>query len=103
MDEDGLEGGGEADPSSYYGETYDTVIATLQKLDRHMPEDPFDLEAAEARFAQVVPRNGAAARAALSAALHDLVGKRFGQPRRRLWHPGPHKARTASLTSDMHT
>src|SRR5260370_7659993 len=102
MDEDGLEGGGEADPSSYYGETYDPVIATLQKLDRHMPEDPFDLEAAEARFAQVVPRNGAAARAALSAALHDLVGKRLGQPLWRLWGLDPHKTPPSSFTLRLH-
>jgi len=102
IDEDGVEGWGEADPSSYYGETYDTVIATLQKLDRHIPDDPFDLEAAEARFAQVVPRNGAA-RAALSAALHDLVGKRLGQPLWRLWGLDPHKAPASSFTIGIDT
>ncbi|PYP11517.1 MAG: hypothetical protein DMD56_06540 [Gemmatimonadetes bacterium] len=72
-DGDGIEGWGEADPSRYYGETADTVLAMLKRLEPHLPTDPFDLDAAEARFAQVVPRNGAA-RAALSAALHDLVG-----------------------------
>src|SRR2546426_6902661 len=80
-DADGAEGWGEADPSKYYGETADTVLAMLKKLEPYLPKDPFDLEAAEARFAQVVPQNGAA-RAAVSAALHDLVGKRLGQP---LW------------------
>ena len=74
-DADGAEGWGEADPSQYYGETADTVLAVLKKLEPHLPEDAFELEAAEARFAQVVPKNGAA-RAALSAALHDLFGKR---------------------------
>src|SRR2546425_3489498 len=80
-DADGAEGWGEANPSKYYGETADTVLAMLKKLEPYLPKDPFDLEAAEARFAQVVPQNGAA-RAAVSAALHDLVGKRLGQP---LW------------------
>src|SRR2546422_9935423 len=88
-DADGAEGWGEADPSKYYGETADTVLAMLKKLEPYLPKDPFDLEAAEARFAQVVPQNGAA-RAAVSAALHDLVGKRLGQP---LWRVGGASAR----------
>src|SRR2546423_9734835 len=78
-DADGVEGWGEADPSRYYGETADTVLTVLQRLAPQLPRDPFDLEAAEARFAEAVPKNGAA-RAALSAALHDLVGKRLGNP-----------------------
>lgn len=95
--DDGVEGWGEADPSSYYGETLDTVLATLAKLAPHLPRDPFDLEGAEARFAQLVPKNGAA-RAALSAALHDLVGKRVGQPLWRLWGLDPKKAPQSSFT-----
>src|SRR6266702_5001606 len=83
-DTDGVEGWGEADPSRYYGETADTVLTVLQRLAPLLPRDPFDLEAAEARFAEAVPKNGAA-RAALSAALHDLVGKRLGQPVWKLW------------------
>src|SRR2546425_10373923 len=97
-DSDGVEGWGEADPAKYYGETADTVLETLQLLEPHLPKDAFDLEAAEARFARVVPKNGAA-RAALSAALHDLVGKRPGQP---LWRRGgrhPGKAARSSLAS----
>ena len=74
----------------------------MQKLDRHVPDDPFDLETAEARFAQVVPRNSAA-RAALSAALHDLVGKRLGQPLWRLWGLDPRKAPASSFTIGIDT
>src|SRR5712691_9061973 len=96
-DADGVEGWGEADPSAYYGETADTVLAALGKLEPHLPADPFDLEQAEARFAQVTP-NGASARAAVSAALHDLVGKRLGQPLWRLWGLDPRKAPLTSFT-----
>src|SRR3989442_8321853 len=96
-DGDGLEGWGEADPSRYYGETADTVLAMLKRLEPHLPADPFDLDAAEAKFAQVVPKNGAA-RAALSAALHDLVGKQLGQPVWRLWGPDPAPAPRSSFT-----
>ncbi len=101
-DGSGLEGWGEADPSRYYGETADTVLAVLQKLEPYLPDDPFNLEAAEAKFAQAVPRNGAA-RAALSAALHDLVGKRLGQPVWRLWGLDPANAPRSSFTIGLDT
>jgi L-Ala-D/L-Glu epimerase / N-acetyl-D-glutamate racemase len=96
-DGDGHEGWGEADPSSYYGETADTVLGVLKTLEPHLPQDPFDLETAEARFAQIVPKNGAA-RAALSAALHDLIGKRLGVPLYRLWGLDPRRAPVSSFT-----
>src|SRR5207253_11335550 len=85
-----------------YGETADTVLAMLKRLEPHLPTDPFDLDAAEARFAQVVPRNGAA-RAALSAALHDLVGKRLDQPVWRLWGLDPARAPRSSFTIGLDT
>lgn len=98
----GLEGWGEADPSSYYGETADTVLAALRSLEAHLPDDPFDLEQAEARFARVAPSDRAA-RAALSAALHDLVGKRLDQPVWRLWGLDPTRAPLSSFTIGLDT
>jgi L-alanine-DL-glutamate epimerase-like enolase superfamily enzyme len=99
---DGLEGWGEADPSSYYGETADTVLAALRELGTDLPDDPFQLEQAEARFAARAPKS-AAARAALSAALHDLVGKRLGQPLWRLWGLDPARAPRSSFTIGLGT
>jgi len=101
-DADGLEGWGEADPSSYYGETADTVLAALRTLESHLPDDPFDLEQAEAQFARLTPGDRAA-RAALSAALHDLVGKRLGQPVWRLWGLDPRRAPLTSFTIGLDT
>jgi len=49
VDGDGQEGWGEADPSSFYGETLETVLACFQRLGSHLPSDPFELEAAESR------------------------------------------------------
>src|SRR5204863_8741172 len=57
-DTDGVEGWGEADPSRYYGETADTVLAVLGRLAPHLPRDPFDLAGAQARLAEVVANNG---------------------------------------------
>ena len=101
-DADGCEGWGEAAPSSYYGETHETVLDALGKLAPHLPADPFDLETAEARFARVLPKNGAA-RSALSAALHDLAGKRLGVPLYRLWGLDPGHAPVSSFTIGIDT
>jgi L-alanine-DL-glutamate epimerase-like enolase superfamily enzyme len=101
-DSDGVEGWGEAAPSRYYGETADTVLSVLERLAPALPEDPGDLEVAEARFAALVPKNGAA-RAALSAALHDLVGKRLGQPLWRLWGLDAARAPRSSFTIGLDT
>ena len=102
VDEDGQEGWGEADPSSFYGESLETVLAGFERLRTQLPSDPFELEAAELRWEQVLPRNGAA-RAALSAALHDLVGKKLGQPLWRLWGLDPQKAPLSSFTIGLDT
>ena len=102
VDSDGLEGWGEADPSSFYGESLETVLAAFERLQKHLPSDPFELEAAEARWEQVLPRNGAA-RAALSAALHDLMGKRLGQPLWRIWGLDPKRAPLSSFTIGLDT
>ena len=97
-DGDGLEGWGEADPSSFYGETADSVVAALGRLGPLLADaDPFDLESVEARLQASLQQNGAA-RAALSAALHDLVGKRLGVPLWKLWGLDPAKAPVSSFT-----
>lgn len=101
-DDDGVEGWGEADPSYYYGETADTVVAALATLGTALPADPFDLEAAEARLAKTLKYNPAA-RSALSAALHDLVGKRLGMPLWKLWGLDPAAAPPSDFTIGLDT
>ena len=97
-DQDGMEGWGEANPSSFYGETADTVVAALGRLAPLVAEaDPFDLETVEWRMWNSLKGN-AAARVAVSAALHDLVGKRLGVPLWKLWGLDPAKAPASSFT-----
>jgi L-alanine-DL-glutamate epimerase-like enolase superfamily enzyme len=101
-DQDGHEGWGEAAPSKFYGETADGVGAALKFYGSALPEDPFNLEDAEGRWATML-RGNAAARAALSAALHDLVGKRLGIPVYRLWGLDPCKAPRSTFTIGLDT
>jgi L-Ala-D/L-Glu epimerase len=96
-DEEGHEGWGEAAPSKFYGETAETVVAALKVYGTMLPEDPFNVEEVERRWENKL-RGNAAARAALSAALHDLIGKRLGIPLYRLWGLDPCMAPKSSFT-----
>ena len=84
VDQDGNEGWGEAAPQRYYGETPETVLAALEVYATVLPKDPVQLDAAETAFELALHGNNSA-RAALSTALHDLVGKRLGVPVYQLW------------------
>jgi L-alanine-DL-glutamate epimerase-like enolase superfamily enzyme len=97
FDGEGNEGWGEAAPSKFYGETADSVVAALQLYGSMLPDDPFHLEEAERRWENKL-RGNAAARAALSSALHDLVGKRLDVPVFRMWGLDPCVAPKSTFT-----
>lgn len=100
-DEEGNEGWGEAAATPYYGETVDTVRAVLPRLQRVLEsaagDDPMALERIEQALDLAIGANPAA-KAGLSAALHDLVGKRLGLPVWRLWGLDPEAAPRSSFT-----
>jgi L-alanine-DL-glutamate epimerase-like enolase superfamily enzyme len=96
-DNEGHEGWGEAAPSRFYGETVESVATALNFYGSALPTDMFNLEDAERRW-ETMLRGNAAARAALSAALHDLVGKRLGIPVYRLWGLDPCLAPKSTFT-----
>jgi L-Ala-D/L-Glu epimerase len=96
-DGDGQEGWGEAAPSKFYGETADSVLAALEVYGTALPDDSLNMEEAERRW-ETMLRGNAAARAALSAALHDLAGKRLGVPVYRMWGLDPCKAPKSTFT-----
>lgn len=96
---DGLEGWGEADPSPYYGESAESVVSALERMRTVLASepDPDHLEAIEERLREAVPDNGSA-HAAVSAALHDLFGKRSGMPVWKLLGLDPKDAPLSSFT-----
>jgi L-alanine-DL-glutamate epimerase-like enolase superfamily enzyme len=96
--DDGATGWGEAAPSKYYGETADTVVSVLPALAAVIEDaDGWSLEALEHHLARAIRFNGSA-RAAVSAALHDLAGKRLGVPLHRLWGLDPAASPPSSFT-----
>jgi L-Ala-D/L-Glu epimerase len=98
IDANGMEGWGEAAPSRFYGETSDTVLAALERL-RPIIEDSdgWDIEKLELAMVSTL-RFNAAARCGVSAALHDLQGKRLGVPLWKMWGLTPAASPRSSFT-----
>lgn len=97
-DDDGAWGWGEAAPSAFYGETADTVADVLPLLAETLRGmDGGSIEACEQALARRIRYNGAA-RAGVSAALHDLAGRRLGVPVHRLWGLDPAASPPSSFT-----
>jgi L-alanine-DL-glutamate epimerase-like enolase superfamily enzyme len=97
-DDDGVEGWGEAAPSAYYGETPETVIAALKSYAPVLENaDAFAIEDIEGALITAL-RGNPSTRAAISTALHDLVGKRLGVPVWKMWGLTPSRAPRTSYT-----
>lgn len=85
VDSDGAEGWGEAAPSRFYGETADSALLALQQFAPLLADaDAWSIEAIE-RSLEKALRWNAAARCAVSTALHDLAARRLGVPLWRYW------------------
>ena len=91
---DGVIGYGEASMPPYLGQTVDSVMGFLKKVDLEQ-FDPFRLEDILAYVDGLTPGD-TAAKAAIDIALHDLVGKLLGASWYRIW--GLDKAKAPSTT-----
>ncbi|NDV84908.1 dipeptide epimerase [Bacteroides sp. 51] len=92
---DGIIGYGEASMPPYLGESVESVMSFLSKVDLEQFNDPFQLEDILAYIDGVMPGN-TAAKASIDIALHDLVGKLLNAPWYKIW--GLDKEKTPSTT-----
>jgi L-alanine-DL-glutamate epimerase-like enolase superfamily enzyme len=100
------EGLGEAAVVPYYGDTQESILAYLRQLERLPGDDPSLLEdllgnlppAPVGDGKNPAHRSSQAARAAVDIALHDLWGKRLGQPLYRLFGLNPRRMPQTSYT-----
>ena len=90
------DGVGEAAAVPYYGETQDGIIAYLKSIP-DLGDDPFDMDAVLAKR----PAGSRAARSAIDEALHDLWGKKLGQPLYKLFGLNPNNLPLTSFTIGM--
>ena len=90
------DGVGEAAAVPYYGETQAGIIEYLQSVP-DLGNDPFDIDMVLSRR----PPGSRAARAAIDEALHDLWGKKLGQPLYKLFGLNPTNLPLTSFTIGM--
>jgi L-Ala-D/L-Glu epimerase len=88
------EGIGEGAAVAYHGETQAGIMAYIDQAASLMGNDPFLIE----ELLNGLPPGSQAARAAIDIALHDLWGKRIGQPLYRLLGLNPDAAPPTSFT-----
>ncbi len=99
---DGVTGFGEASMPPYLGESHESVLGFLSKVNLEQFNDPFLMEDILAYIEGVMPGNYAA-KASLDIAMHDLTGKLLGQPWFRLWGLDPQKTPNTSFTIGIDT
>lgn len=92
---EGVTGYGEASMPPYLGQTVDSVMKFLSKVNLEQFDDPFELEDILAYVDSLSPGD-TAAKAAVDIALHDLVGKLLGAPWYKIW--GLNREKTPSTT-----
>lgn len=88
LEYDGIIGYGEASMPPYLGESQESVINFLNKIDLSGFNSPFQTEELLAYVDQISAKN-TAAKASVDIALHDLIGKILGQPFYKIWGLNP--------------
>lgn len=91
------EGVGEGAAVPYYGDTQQSLTDYLVSAAECLGDDPFLLE----DVLDWLPPGPPAAKAAIDIALHDLIGRRLGQPLYRLFGVNPERLPLTSFTIAM--
>lgn len=99
---DGITGYGEASMPPYLGESVESVMSFLKKVNLEQFSDPFQLEDILAYVDGIMPGN-TAAKASVDIALHDLVGKLLGAPWYKIWGLDKEKAPSTTFTIGIDT
>jgi len=99
---EGITGYGEASMPPYLGESQESVIRFLNKVDLGQFKDPFMLDDILA-YVDSIEEGNRAAKACVDIALHDLLGKLVDQPLYRLWGINPANTPMTSFTIGIDT
>ena len=97
IDADGVEGIGEAAPSSFYGERRESVFMALSDFSEHIEADTSQIEDIVTAMDRRLRAN-AAAKASVDMALYDMLGKRLGAPVYQLLGLNPQRTPVTSFT-----
>ncbi|MDR2125973.1 MAG: dipeptide epimerase [Prevotellaceae bacterium] len=81
---EGVTGYGEAAMPQYLGESSESVMAFLKRVNLEQFRTPFEMDDI-LNYVDGITENNTAAKASIDIALHDLVGKLIGQPWYKIW------------------
>lgn len=102
LDYEGYTGYGEASLPPYLGETQESVMKFLSKVDLTQFNDPFLIEEID-DYIDGIEKNNRAAKASVDIALHDLIGKMLDTPLYKMWGLNPKKTPNTSFTIGIDT
>jgi len=97
LEYDGVIGYGEASMPPYLGESQESVMKFLNKVNLGQFSDPFLMDDILA-YVESVDKENRAAKACIDIALHDLVGKILGKPLHKIWGLNPANTPMTSYT-----
>ncbi len=97
LEYEGFIGYGEASMPFYLGESHQSVLSFLDKVDFSIFQDPFFTEDILA-YVDGIDLKNTAAKASLDIALHDLIGKMLNQPWYKIWGLNPSQVPNTSFT-----
>ncbi len=95
-------GYGEASMPPYLGESHESAVSFLSKINLGKYDNPFELETILSDVDAAAPGNPAA-KASVDIALHDLVGKIMNQPWYNIWGFPKEKTPYTSFTIGIDT
>lgn len=98
----GYVGYGEASLPQYLGETQDSVISFLSRVDLNQFSDLTEIEKILDYIDHIAVGN-TAAKASVDIALHDLVGKMMNKPWHELWNLNPRNTPDTTYTIGIDT
>ena len=111
LEYDGIIGYGEASMPPYLGQSVESVMDFLSRVDIEQFDDPFRIEDIMAYLDTIEPssklqlgaKDDTAAKAAIDIALHDLVGKLLGAPWYKIWGLNPADTPDTTFTIGIDT
>ncbi|PKL82133.1 MAG: dipeptide epimerase [Ignavibacteriae bacterium HGW-Ignavibacteriae-3] len=102
LEYDGVTGFGEASMPPYLGESHESAVKFLSKVDLAQFKDPFEIENI-LEYVDSIDDHNPAAKASVDIALHDLVGKLLGKPWYKIWGYDKEKTPDTSFTIGIDT
>ncbi|MCJ8209241.1 dipeptide epimerase [Mucilaginibacter sp. RS28] len=102
LEYNGVIGYGEASMPPYLGESHESVLKFLGKVDLSRFDDPFQMENI-LTYVDGIEEANKAAKASVDIALHDLVGKLMKQPWYKIWGYDAAKTPNTSFTIGIDT